>query len=81
MGRRVNQAQVLRKILAGEKGPVLVAGDLNSPDASLLGAGLREAGFHDAFAEAGKGYGYSYGHQLLKHRLPLNLSWMRIRSR
>lgn len=79
MGRRVNQAQVLRKILAGEKGPVLVAGDLNSPDASLVGAGLREAGFHDAFAEAGKGYGYSYGHRLLKHWLPfLNLSWMRI---
>jgi endonuclease/exonuclease/phosphatase family metal-dependent hydrolase len=77
--RRHFQVQALREYLRQERGPVIVAGDLNSPDASQVCITLRDAGLHDAFAEGGKGYGYTYGHLLLKHRMPtFNLSWMRI---
>lgn len=76
---RFTQVQTLREYVRQERGPVIVAGDLNSPDASLVCATLKDAGLTDAFAEGGKGYGYTYGHFLLQHRLPfLNLSWMRI---
>ena len=67
---RLSQARALRELIRQEREPVVVAGDLNSPDASLACATLREAGLHDAFAEGGKGYGYTYGHFLLRRRLP-----------
>ena len=73
------QAQTVAGYLAQEKGAVIVAGDLNAPDASLVCGALRDAGLRDAFAESGRGYGYTYGHFLLKNRLPwLRFSWMRI---
>ncbi len=76
---RLSQALALRKLIQQEREPVVVAGDLNSPDASAACATLRQAGLHDAFAEGGKGYGYTYGHLLLRHRLPwLTPSWVRI---
>lgn len=76
---RLSQALALQELVRQEREPVIVAGDLNSPDASLACATLREAGLHDAFAEGGKGYGYTYGHLLLRRRLPwLGASWMRI---
>ncbi|HOP39741.1 MAG TPA: endonuclease/exonuclease/phosphatase family protein [Geobacteraceae bacterium] len=76
---RLAQVQTLRENVRQEQRPVIVAGDLNSPDSSLVCKTLRALDFHDAFAEGGKGYGYTYGHDLLKHRVPtLNLSWMRI---
>lgn len=76
---RLSQAQALRELIRQEREPVVVAGDLNSPDASLACVTLREAGLHDAFVEGGKGYGYTYGHFLLPRRLPLyGISWMRI---
>lgn len=76
---RLSQARALRKLIDGEREPVVVAGDLNSPDASLACATLRRAGLHDAFAESGKGYGYTYGHSLLRHRFHgLIPSWVRI---
>ena len=76
--RRV-QAITVGAGLSGERGPVIVAGDLNAPDASLACATLRDAGLHDAFAEQGRGYGFTYGHWLFKYRLPwLKVSWMRI---
>jgi vancomycin resistance protein VanJ len=76
---RLLQAVTLRGDLSREPGPVLLAGDLNSPDGSLACATLREAGLHDAFSEGGTGYGFSYGQMLFKHRLPwLRLAWMRI---
>jgi vancomycin resistance protein VanJ len=76
---RLLQAKTLSGYVRQEQGPVILAGDLNSPDASLACAMLRDAGLHDAFAEGGKGYGYTYGHFLLQHRLPwIRVSWMRI---
>ncbi|ACH37378.1 endonuclease/exonuclease/phosphatase family protein [Citrifermentans bemidjiense Bem] len=76
---RLIQARTVAGYLSREKGPVLVAGDLNSPDSSLVCRTLREAGLADAFAAAGEGYGYTYGHFLLKNRIPLlRVSWMRI---
>jgi endonuclease/exonuclease/phosphatase family metal-dependent hydrolase len=41
---------------------------------------LRDANLHDAFAEGGRGYGYTYGHFLLRNRIPWlpGASWMRI---
>ena len=76
---RFTQVQALREYISREQVPVIIAGDLNSPYASRVCATLRTVGLHDAFAEGGKGYGYTYGHFLLKNRLPfLNFSWMRI---
>jgi endonuclease/exonuclease/phosphatase family metal-dependent hydrolase len=76
---RLEQAVSVRTGLSRERGPVILAGDLNSPDASLACTTLRDAGLHDAFAQRGRGYGFTYGHFLFKHRLPwLKISWMRI---
>ncbi len=76
---RLSQARALRALIRQEREPVVLAGDLNSPEASLACATLREAGLHDAFAEGGKGYGYTYGHFFLRHRIPWHgASWMRI---
>lgn len=76
---RLTQVRTLQDYVRQEQGPVIVAGDLNSPDASQVCTTLRGIGLHDAFAEGGTGYGYTYGHFLLQHRVPgFNLSWMRI---
>jgi endonuclease/exonuclease/phosphatase (EEP) superfamily protein YafD len=76
---RLIQAGKICEFVRRESGAVIVAGDLNSPDSSRVCATLRDAGLHDAFAEGGRGYGYTYGHYLLQNRLPwLHVSWMRI---
>ncbi len=77
---RLMQAHILNNFILRESGQhIIVTGDLNSPDASQVCAGLRDIGLHDAFTEGGRGYGYTYGHFLLLHRIPwLRLSWMRI---
>ena len=76
---RLIQARTLSKLLLRETGPVIVAGDLNAPDDSLVCATLRSAGLRDAFAEKGRGYGYTYGHFLLPQRFPLpRFSFIRI---
>jgi len=76
---RLTQAGTVREYLRQEPGPVIIAGDLNSPDASQVCAVLRDADLHDAFAEGGTGYGYTYGHYLFKNHYPsLDVSWMRI---
>ncbi len=76
---RLSQANALRELVLREQGPVIVAGDLNSSDTSIICKTLGSAGLHDAFNEGGRGYGYTYGHYLLrnKHRW-LTFSWMRI---
>jgi endonuclease/exonuclease/phosphatase family metal-dependent hydrolase len=71
---RLIQARSLKNLLLRESGPVIVAGDLNSPEASLVLATLRDAGLHNAFTEGGRGYGYTYGHFLLPRRFPLHHS-------
>ena len=79
IGTRLSQAATVAAALSREQGPVILAGDLNSPDASQVCVTLRGAGLKDAFAERGVGYGFTYGHFLFKHRLPwLKFSWMRI---
>lgn len=62
---RYIQTYRLAALLDRDDGPVIVAGDLNAPDTSLVCATLRDAGMHDAFAEGGRGYGYTYGHFLI----------------
>jgi vancomycin resistance protein VanJ len=78
--RRLIQARLLVDFVQRERGVVIVAGDLNSPDESLVCQNLRNANLHDAFAEGGRGYGYTYGHFLLRGRVPWlpGASWMRI---
>jgi endonuclease/exonuclease/phosphatase (EEP) superfamily protein YafD len=76
---RLQQAQELRRLLASESCPVILGGDLNSPQPSSVCAILEDAGLRDAFSTGGRGYGYTYGHFLLQHRIPwLHLSWMRL---
>ena len=59
---RVYRAQAVAEALRKEKGPVIVAGDFNAPQPSMICKSLERAGLRDAFAEAGRGYGYTYGH-------------------
>ncbi|MEA5113264.1 MAG: endonuclease/exonuclease/phosphatase family protein [Geobacteraceae bacterium] len=76
---RFIQAGMVREYLRQDSASVILAGDLNSPDSSHVMSMLRKSGLHDAFAESGTGYGYTYGHFLLRNRLPwLRVSWMRI---
>ena len=76
---RYDQAEVLTLLLRQETGAVIVAGDLNSPDASRVCATLREAGLHDAFTQGGRGYGYTYGHFVAPERAPFpRFSFVRI---
>lgn len=76
---RLLQARALSDLVRKDYGAVIVAGDLNSPDPSLACRTLRDVGLHDSFAEGGRGYGYTYGHFLLRCRIPwMGLSWMRI---
>ena len=73
------QAKVLLESLRQERGAVIVAGDMNAPESSLVCGAFREAGLDNAFSRSGLGYGFTYGHFLLKNRLPwLKVSWMRI---
>ncbi len=61
---RMIQAAALAKDVRGSVRPVILAGDFNAPDSSLVVRQLVDAGVRDAFAAAGLGYGYSYGHSL-----------------
>jgi vancomycin resistance protein VanJ len=58
---RERQASRLAEHLKAERGPVIVAGDLNSPVQSQACRALLRCGLRDAFSEAGLGYGYTYG--------------------
>lgn len=66
--QRLEQAARLARDLRREKGPVLLAGDLNAPTQSLVCRQLFRAGLRDSFADGGRGYGYTFGHSLrLRH--------------
>ena len=56
---RRQYAQDVADALSRVRGPMLLAGDFNSPPDSDIVAPFRER-YHDAFAQAGFGYGYSW---------------------
>ena len=70
---RLGQARALASNLRGSARPLVVAGDLNAPQASSVVRTLLGTGLRDAFSSAGRGYGYSYG-----QALRLGFSFLRI---
>jgi vancomycin resistance protein VanJ len=65
---RMLQVKAMAEMARREQGPVLIVGDSNLPTLSAARA-RNLADFHDGFAEAGLGFGFSY---------PTKLPWMRI---
>jgi predicted extracellular nuclease len=61
---RLAQSRALAAALRDGPRPLVLAGDLNAPDASAVVQALLAIGLHDAFASAGRGWGYTYGHAL-----------------
>ena len=61
---RMTQAEKLAWDLRSPQRPLIVAGDFNAPNTSLVVRTLFEIGLRDAFAVAGLGYGYTWGHSL-----------------
>lgn len=61
---RMAQARALANAAQTSVRPIILAGDFNAPDQSLVVRTLQSAGIRDAFAAAGTGYGYTYGHSL-----------------
>jgi endonuclease/exonuclease/phosphatase (EEP) superfamily protein YafD len=61
---RMVQVGRLVSALAGPPRPLIVAGDLNAPEHSPVVRSLLRAGLRDAFASAGRGFGYTHGHAL-----------------
>ena len=61
---RVAQARALAAVLRTGARPLVVGGDLNAPEASATIQTLLAIGLRDAFAAAGRGWGYTYGHTL-----------------
>lgn len=70
---RLGQARALANSLRQSARPMVVAGDLNAPEASSVLRTLQGVGLRDAFSSAGRGYGYSYG-----QALRLGFSFLRI---
>ena len=59
---RMTQAQRLAGDLQKSMRPIILAGDFNAPDRSLVLRTLMHNRLRDAYASAGLGYGYTYGH-------------------
>lgn len=76
-GQRLQQATGLLRAIADLPRPLIVAGDLNAPEASPVVQALMAAGLHNAFSAAGNGYGYTYG-QALYRGLRGGLAFLRI---
>lgn len=72
---RLAQAASVRHDLTKERGPLIVAGDLNAPEPSLICRAFLHLGLRDAFSLGGRGYGYTYGQRLA---LGLHQSFVRI---
>jgi endonuclease/exonuclease/phosphatase (EEP) superfamily protein YafD len=60
----MRQARQLAEDARHVEGPLVIAGDLNAPPASLVTRMLTDLGLVDAFSQAGRGYGYTFGHSL-----------------
>ena len=61
---RLAQSRALARALGPATRPLIVAGDLHAPESSAVVGSLLATGLRDAFASAGRGWGYSYGHAL-----------------
>jgi endonuclease/exonuclease/phosphatase (EEP) superfamily protein YafD len=61
---RLAQARALAVVLRTSARPLVLGGDLNAPDSSAVIQSLLAIGLRDAFASAGRGWGYTYGHRL-----------------
>ena len=70
---RMTQAEELARDLRSDRLPIVVAGDLNAPETSLVVRTLLDTGLRDAFSVAGVGYGHTWGHSLR-----LRFSFLRI---
>lgn len=64
LAARMSHAEALAVEVRATWRPVILAGDLNAPERSLVVRTLLETGLRDAFSTAGKGYGYTWGHSL-----------------
>jgi vancomycin resistance protein VanJ len=64
---RLYQSVVLSERLIKETQPVLLAGDFNAPENSLICQQILRAGLRDAFSEAGHGYGFTTGQAFRLH--------------
>lgn len=61
---RMTQARTLADDIRHRVRPVIVGGDFNAPAHSMVIGTLEDAGVTDAFASAGRGYGFTWGHSL-----------------
>jgi vancomycin resistance protein VanJ len=64
VAERMAQAAALARVVRAGTRPVILGGDLNAPEISLVVRTLLRAGLRDAWSVAGFGYGYTYGHAL-----------------
>ena len=64
VARRLQQSQALLRLITQRPGPVVVLGDFNAAEQSPVIENLKLAQLHDAFSEAGRGWGYTHGHAL-----------------
>jgi vancomycin resistance protein VanJ len=65
---REQESDDLASHIRAERGPLIVAGDLNAPIQSRVCRTLFHCGLRDAYSEAGFGYGYTYGQStVLRH--------------
>ena len=58
---RLHEADKLVGAIARERGPVILTGDLNAPNQSLVCRTFFAANLEDSFSAVGNGYGYTYG--------------------
>ena len=70
---RLAQSRALASDLARLPRPLVVAGDLNAPEKSVVIQTLLATGLRDAFSAAGRGHGFTYG-----HTMRAGLSFLRI---
>lgn len=61
---RLTQSRALFTDLSRLPRPLILMGDFNAQEGSLVLENLKHAGLRDTFSEAGRGYGYTHGHSL-----------------
>jgi endonuclease/exonuclease/phosphatase (EEP) superfamily protein YafD len=66
MSQRLAQSAHVADFVRQTRGPCIVAGDLNAPEHSRVVQGLLDQGLKDAYSTSSWGWGYTYGHSLIK---------------